>query len=252
MHIYNEYARIILDENFRRFVLIVRDGRTIYEMEAGTNSIQLPVVLTPPLHSRIPLDLIRFMDDDVFAAADCAIADPCATILSPLALRAVLTPHNEFLNELKEAVLDQIHSLPCIFVIKAARRKIIPPIRLIISILWIYLDLTGLPPAVLHLRCGAMVVLLRSVDYEGGLYNGMRAIIIIISPCVIDILLLMAHYRGRATHILPRISMSPSDFILPFRLVRRQFPNSTCLDHSYPGQIKARGSDWAIHISAYF
>ena len=49
------------------------------------------------------------------------------------------------------------------------------------------LDLPGLPPAVLRLCRGAVVVLLRNVDYEGGLCNGTCAIVVNISPRIIDV-----------------------------------------------------------------
>ena len=217
--------RAALDENFRNFVLSVGDGSAPYDLEHGKNCIRLPPELSLPPSARTSLELVRLVYDDVIAAAERAIADPCKENLQQLALRAVLTLRNEHVRDLNEAVLagfpaESIHTLPCATTIQGGTREDYAtyPVDCLNS-----LDLPGLPPAALRLCRGAIVVLLRNVDYEGGLCNGARALIIKISPRVLDVLLLSGRCAGQRT-FLSRIPMSPSDYVLPVKLVRRQFP----------------------------
>ena len=71
-----------------------------------------------------------------------------------------------------------------------------------------------LPPATLHLCRGALVILLRNLDPERGLCNGARAILVRASTPFLE---------GRRVFI-PRIPMTPTEWTLPVKLVRRQFP----------------------------
>lgn len=80
-----------------------------------------------------------------------------------------------------------------------------------------------MPPPTLCLCPGAMVSLLRNVDYERGLCNGTRCLVVHISPRILDVLILTGRSRG-ARAVLPRIPLTPSDWALPVRVARRQFP----------------------------
>lgn len=71
-----------------------------------------------------------------------------------------------------------------------------------------------LPPATLHLCRGALVILLRNLDPERGLCNGARAILVRASTPFLE---------GRRVFI-PRIPMTPTEWTLPVKLVRQQFP----------------------------
>ena len=215
--------RAALDENFRNFILSVGDGSAPYDLEHGKNCSRLPPELSLPPSARTPLELVRFVYDDVIAAAERAIADPYKENLQQLALRAVLTPRNEHVHDLNEVVLagfpaESIHILPYSTTIQGGTGEDYAtyPVDYLNS-----LDLPGLPPAAL--RRGAIVVLLRNVDYEGGFCSGTRALIINVSPRVLDVFLLSGRCAGQHT-FLPRIPMSPSDYVLPVKLVRRQFP----------------------------
>lgn len=66
-------------------------------------------------------------------------------------------------------------------------------------------------------------MLLRNLDYEKGLCNGTRCVIVRISTRVLDVLILTGKSVGKRAFI-PRIPLSPSEFSLPVKLVRRQFP----------------------------
>ena len=53
----------------------------------------------------------------------------------------------------------------------------------------------GLPPAVLQLGPDTIVILLRNIAYDAGLYNGIKAMAIVVTPGVLDIPILAG--RGR-------------------------------------------------------
>ena len=99
-----------------------------------------------------------------------ALRPPCRLphLLQDLALRTVLTPRNEHVHDLNEVVLtgfpaERIHTLPCTTSIQGGIREDYAtyPVDYLNS-----LDLPSLPPAVLRICRGAVVVLLRNVDYE--------------------------------------------------------------------------------------
>lgn len=85
------------------------------------------------------------------------------------------------------------------------------------------LDIPGLPPHVLNLKIGAIVMLLRNMNRRQGLMNGTRLQITAILPRVLQATILTGALRG-TTVLLPRISLTPSDTNLPFDFTRRQFP----------------------------
>ncbi|GBM40688.1 hypothetical protein AVEN_159662-1 [Araneus ventricosus] len=82
---------------------------------------------------------------------------------------------------------------------------------------------TRMPPHVLNLKVGAVIMLLRKLNQLAGLCNGTRLIIRKLMPNVIHAEILTGHIKGLHAFI-PRITLSPSDSNLPFQLQRRQFP----------------------------
>ncbi|GBN89555.1 hypothetical protein AVEN_161922-1 [Araneus ventricosus] len=70
---------------------------------------------------------------------------------------------------------------------------------------------TGMPPHVLNLKVGAVIMLLRNLNPSAGLCNGTRLIIRKLMPNVIDAEILTGHTKGSRAFI-PRITLSPSTF----------------------------------------
>ena len=66
-------------------------------------------------------------------------------------------------------------------------------------------------------------MLLRNIDAEAGLCNGVRAIVMRALPLVLDVLLLSGSQAGSRVY-LPRMVLAPKNPDLPFVLRRRQFP----------------------------
>jgi len=74
------------------------------------------------------------------------------------------------------------------------------------------------------LKVGSTVILLRNMDYPGGLCNGTRLIIVKLGRYTIQGKILTGKHRGE-TAFIPRISLDTAPSArLPFTLRRRQFP----------------------------
>ena len=67
---------------------------------------------------------------------------------------------------------------------------------------------TGMPPHALTLAPGALIILLRNIDADAGLCNGVRAIVIKVCDRVLDVLLVSGTKAGTRAYI-PRFEFAP-------------------------------------------
>ena len=85
------------------------------------------------------------------------------------------------------------------------------------------LSVSGLSPHELKLKVGAIIILLKNMDFNKGLCNGTRLIINGLSENLIFATIATGKHKDSCV-FLPRIDMSPTESDLPFKLIRRQFP----------------------------
>jgi ATP-dependent DNA helicase PIF1 len=84
--------------------------------------------------------------------------------------------------------------------------------------------ISGMPLHLTTLKVGSTVILLRNLDYAGGLCNGTRLIIVHLGRHMLEGRILTGNHRGQ-TAFIPRISLDTATSSgLPFTLRRRQFP----------------------------
>ncbi|XP_021953017.1 ATP-dependent DNA helicase PIF1-like [Folsomia candida] len=80
-----------------------------------------------------------------------------------------------------------------------------------------------MPPHSLHLKVGAIIMLLRNLNTKRGLCNGTRLIVKELKPNLIIAEVISGTANGRFVFI-PRIDLAHITPDLPFVLHRRQFP----------------------------
>ncbi|KAF1892315.1 hypothetical protein Lal_00010780 [Lupinus albus] len=83
-------------------------------------------------------------------------------------------------------------------------------------------SISGLPNHKIKLKVGTTIMLLRNIDQSEGLCNGTRLVVTRMTNHVLETKIMSGKNIGNVTYI-PRLSMSPSQCLWPFTLIRRQF-----------------------------
>ncbi|XP_076927879.1 uncharacterized protein LOC143591598 [Bidens hawaiensis] len=89
------------------------------------------------------------------------------------------------------------------------------------------IKMSGMPNHRLLLKVGVPIMLLRNINQKKGLCNGTRLQVVSLGKRVIEAKVVFGTNIGFRT-LLSRISLTPTDKKLPFKLKRRQFPISVC------------------------
>ena len=85
------------------------------------------------------------------------------------------------------------------------------------------INVSGLPPHLLTVKVGAVMMLLRNLNPKQGLCNGTRLIITSMTQRVLrGVILTGDHHKKKC--IIPRVTLYPSNNPYPFKFGRRQFP----------------------------
>jgi len=84
------------------------------------------------------------------------------------------------------------------------------------------LTTSSFPNHSIKLKIGSPIMLLRNLDQNQGLCNGTRLVVTRLTKHVIATEIISSKNLGHNVYI-PRMSMSPSQSLLPFKLLRRQF-----------------------------
>lgn len=134
--------------------------------------------------------------------------------------RAILSPSNKEVQEVNDAVLERLPGREVVMKSIDTTEEggaDYPPEFLNTC------ELSGMPPHLLKLKVGALVILLRNFDQKAGHCNGTKYVVVNIKPHVLELRSVEAYNWG-ATLLLPRIVSISKSKALPFTLRRKQFP----------------------------
>ncbi|XP_048627537.1 ATP-dependent DNA helicase PIF1-like [Brassica napus] len=204
-------------QGFSQWILDIGDGK-IGDGNDGEALIDIPEEF-----------LILDADDPVEAISAAVYGD--ATSLHQkdpkfFQERAILCPTNEDVNIINQHMLDKLDGEERIYLrsdsIDASDKFSVNDQALTPDFLN-RIKASGLPNHILRLKVGCPVMLLRNIDPTGGLMNGTRLQITEMYDFMIKAKVITGEKVGR-TVLIPRLSITPSDKKMPFKMRRRQLP----------------------------
>ncbi|XP_057297121.1 uncharacterized protein LOC130626027 [Hydractinia symbiolongicarpus] len=179
---------------------------------------RLPVKHDDPLHGCMPPECVLQHNEDRIQAifGDVAAAD--------FRSRVILTPTNDEALEINDLILKTLPGETRTYVSIDSVLSDDPeelgmyPMEFLNSI-----TLSDMPPHMLHLKSGCIVMLLRNLSLKNGLCNGTKVVVCHMRDNVLDCELL-AGIAASNRVLIPRIALAPNDTNLPFQIKRVQFP----------------------------
>ena len=203
-HLHTNMRAGVGEQEFSEFLLRLGSG-------------QLPLKQNEPYQGTIQIPNECALQDNIVASIFSDFNDN-------LTGRVILTPTNDAALEINEQIINQLPGeLKTYFSVDSVvsdddEEVQLYPLEFINS-----LTPSGMPPHILNVKIGSIVMLLRNLSLKDGLCNGTRLVIRHLYDNVIDAEILTGICAGNRVFI-PRISLCPSDTNLPFQLKRIQFP----------------------------
>jgi PIF1-like helicase/Helitron helicase-like domain at N-terminus/Helicase len=198
------------EKEFAEFLMKIGNGDLPHHNDLGTDLIE------------IPPDIVceNGIIDEIFGDID-------DTNVEEISKRAILCPKNEDTLILNEMILEKLPGESRTY---ASADSVFTDVDTPADVLAHYsmefinsLTPCGMPPHLLTLKNGCVVMLLRNINTKEGLCNGTRLKVKKLMNNYIVAEALIGKSKGQSVYI-PRINLDPSDTGLPFTLRRRQFP----------------------------
>ncbi|XP_017250836.1 uncharacterized protein LOC108221471 [Daucus carota subsp. sativus] len=210
---------------FAKWVLDVGDGK-VTQTQPDDNSVENEI--------EVPLQFCDLVNDNsVENMINSIYPDFAENSKDPkyLSERAILTPTNQTVGHLNSLIVEMIPGdAVTYYSIDSAEDfggtdddlHSAFPIEYLNS-----LSVPGLPTHDLKLKVGVVVMLMRNLNQTLGLCNGTRMIVTKCLKYCVECEVISGSFLG-TKHFIPRMELSPSDSVLPFKLVRKQMPLQIC------------------------
>lgn len=213
------------DAAWRQYLLDIGDGVVPVCDAVSPFVIRIPDDISAP-RDWSHHDLFQHVFPDLAAVSQQSVEPNCPVeVRDYFCERAILATTNAVVDDLNAQILKELDSNTHVTYysvddVDAAtpEEKALWPLDFLHS-----LTPSGMPPHELTLAPGALVMLLRNLDADAGLCNGVRVIVIHALPRVLDVLLVSGSKAGTRVYI-PRLVLAPKNPDLPFVLRRRRFP----------------------------
>jgi len=213
------------DAAWREYLLQVGDGEVPISDALGPNVIRLRDDIVAPQDWTLS-DLVSHTYPNLAAVSKSVLQeDTREEDMAYFCERAILSPRNLDVDALN---LEILKSFPDATKVTYYSEDSVDASTPDEALLWPLdflnsLTVSGLPPHELTLCPGAVVMLIRNLDVDKGLCNGVRAVVVRTHRYVLDLLLISGTNKGSRVYV-PRLSLAPKSPDLPFVLRRKQFP----------------------------
>lgn len=139
--------------------------------------------------------------------------------------RAILTPHNEIVDEVNEFILSQLEGDIIEYLSSDTN---IEEANLLYTVEYLNsFKCSGLQNHQLKLKNKMPIILMRNINQKEGLCNGTRMLVTKLGKKVVEIEIWTGGNVGEKMRI-PRIIMTTADNKCPYKMRRRQFPIHVC------------------------
>ncbi|XP_028798744.1 ATP-dependent DNA helicase PIF1-like [Neltuma alba] len=203
-------------KSFSEWLLKIGEGRIGYDI-SGMTWIDLPENL-----------IIQQVIDPIKAIVDATYPYLIHNIFDSeyISNRAILAPTMKIVKTLNDYVLSHVHREEVEYYNSNSINKTqkedttqhdIYTIEFLNTITY-----SGIPPHVLTLKVGVLIMLLRNIDQSTGLCNGMRPRITLLGGHFIKAVALNRTIKDEEV-LIHRMDLNPSQSRLPFSMTRRQF-----------------------------
>ena len=217
------------NKKFAQYLKDIGEGKIEINTDQGEYSIKIPEEFKSKASTlkEFVLEVFEDIKQKVKDGVACqGVREEFDKFIKWMVSRAIIVPRNDDAEEINRLVMDELDTPAMVY--RSADRLVhqeqAPK----------YTDefLNGLspssvPPHVMVLKEGSMIMLMRNMDAKRGHVNGARYIVRKLKPHVILAELAEGPYKGNEVAI-PRFIFIPEDPRIPIEWHRKQFPVKPC------------------------